>query len=246
MSYGVIYKIWNNVNDKLYIGQTIQPLQVRMARHRCTKDLRCPHLANAINKYGKDNFFIEQIDIAHNKIELNEKESYWITKFDTIKNGYNLIDRPIFHTPEKRKSSFKKFSEEKEKEIFDIYCKGHFTQQEIADKYNCSRNLIINIIKSKKDLKPMLRTSRKKVIQIDPITMGIIKEFNSISEACVSIGVGTSCLTRSMNSKREDGTDRINYGFIWRKIESPKWEAVTSSDNESIAIQEIIKKKENE
>lgn len=30
---GTIYKIENNINDKIYIGQTIQDLKIRFRRH---------------------------------------------------------------------------------------------------------------------------------------------------------------------------------------------------------------------
>ena len=43
----------------------------------------------AINKYGVENFYIEQIDSADTKTQLDAKEIYWINKLDSIANGYN-------------------------------------------------------------------------------------------------------------------------------------------------------------
>ena len=74
MFEGKVYKITNIVNNKVYIGQTIQSLSTRFSRHKQTKEMRCPHLANAIDKYGVNNFTIEQIDIANTKEELDGKE----------------------------------------------------------------------------------------------------------------------------------------------------------------------------
>lgn len=43
-------------------------------------------------KYGKENFTVEQIDIASDLNELNLKEIYWIKFYESInpKKGYNL------------------------------------------------------------------------------------------------------------------------------------------------------------
>lgn len=52
---------------------------------------RIGYFHKAIQKYGKNNFVIEQIDSANNLQELNEKEVYWISKLNTLSpSGYNL------------------------------------------------------------------------------------------------------------------------------------------------------------
>lgn len=43
-------------------------------------------------KYGRDNFTVEQIDVAADREELNAKEQYWIRHYDCIApKGYNLL-----------------------------------------------------------------------------------------------------------------------------------------------------------
>ena len=89
-----IYKISNSINNKVYIGQTIRPIEDRFRRHindAINNNLNT-HFARAIRKYGKENFFIEEIDQADNQEELNLKEQYWIRYFDSINNGYNETD----------------------------------------------------------------------------------------------------------------------------------------------------------
>lgn len=92
MVLGIIYKITNKVNNKVYIGQTIRPMQERFNRHMYDA-LKNPnptiYFQRAIKKYGKENFYIEQIDSAETKEELDVKEKYWIEKYDSINNGYN-------------------------------------------------------------------------------------------------------------------------------------------------------------
>ena len=89
-----IYKISNNKNNKVYIGQTIRPIEDRFQRHMndATNNILDTHFARAIRKYGKENFWIEEIDRANNQEELNLKEQYWIRFYDSVNTGYNETD----------------------------------------------------------------------------------------------------------------------------------------------------------
>ena len=59
-----IYKITNLINQKIYIGQSIHPVEERLARHfqDAISERIDTHLARAIRKYGTENFIIEVID----------------------------------------------------------------------------------------------------------------------------------------------------------------------------------------
>ena len=89
-----IYKITNIQNNKIYIGQTIRPIEQRFHRHLndALNNIIDTHFARAIRKYGKESFIIEQIDTANTQEELNEKEQYWIRFYNSIENGYNETD----------------------------------------------------------------------------------------------------------------------------------------------------------
>lgn len=89
-----IYKIKNTQNGKLYIGQSIRPIEYRFQRHiNDAESCRLnTHFARAIRKYGKESFTICVIDIAHNQAELNYKEQFWIQFYDSINFGYNETD----------------------------------------------------------------------------------------------------------------------------------------------------------
>lgn len=90
----IIYKATNNINGKVYIGQTIKTLDERRRGHiRQSKyGKRQTYFTKALAKYGSDNFSWEIIDTALSQDELNKKESYWIEKLKTTNNsvGYNL------------------------------------------------------------------------------------------------------------------------------------------------------------
>ena len=57
---GIIYKITNIINNKVYIGQTVNTIKQRWNKH-CHSN-GCRSLYNAILKYGKENFNIEIIE----------------------------------------------------------------------------------------------------------------------------------------------------------------------------------------
>lgn len=78
------------VNGKQYVGQTTRTLEQRWREH-CSNNSQCTYLHYAITKYGKENFKVEQIDIALDQDELDYKESQYIKSYNTLApNGYNL------------------------------------------------------------------------------------------------------------------------------------------------------------
>jgi group I intron endonuclease len=87
----IIYKITNNINGRIYIGQTIRSITQRFTAH-CTKNGSRSYIGKAIKAHGRDNFSIEQIDSASTIEELNNKEVYWIAYYNStdLSIGYNL------------------------------------------------------------------------------------------------------------------------------------------------------------
>ena len=88
---GFIYKITNKVNDKVYIGQTKRTIKIRWKEHlknASVFDLRNLPLYKAMNKYGKENFSVEEIEECEDS-QLDEREIYWISFYDSYYNGYN-------------------------------------------------------------------------------------------------------------------------------------------------------------
>lgn len=86
-----VYKITNNINDKVYIGQSIN-IKARWKDHMHTldrNDSRCTLLQRAWNKYGKENFSFEILELCEEDM-LDEVEMKYIAIYDSHNNGYNI------------------------------------------------------------------------------------------------------------------------------------------------------------
>jgi group I intron endonuclease len=90
----VVYKIYNSINDKIYIGSTKLALKIRWNGHRFYAKKQVQSLLYIdINSMGIDNFFIEIIEECDISI-LKERELFWAQEFNSFHpNGYN-INRP--------------------------------------------------------------------------------------------------------------------------------------------------------
>ena len=89
-----VYKITNIQNNKVYIGQTIRPIEQRFKRHiaDAMNGSLDTHLARAIRKYGPDNFKLSLICSCKSQKELCEQEQYWIRYYNSVQEGYNETD----------------------------------------------------------------------------------------------------------------------------------------------------------
>lgn len=82
-----IYIIKNKINDKVYVGQTIQSLQERLKKHMSQlNDNTIFH--RAMLEIGVGNFWIELIEEVEDKIA-NEREFYWIKYYYKQGKAYN-------------------------------------------------------------------------------------------------------------------------------------------------------------
>ena len=105
--YGIIYKITNTVTNQSYIGQTknrkgfvsryyskgntlSERVYNYLTRMKELGKYYNVHLLNSMNKYGFDKFEVNDVlDTAMSRSELNEKEIYYIKKYDSYNNGFN-------------------------------------------------------------------------------------------------------------------------------------------------------------
>lgn len=88
-----IYKITNTINNKCYIGQTVNSFHKRYFKHKwwTSKNIN-NYLKNSIKKYGPEVFLVEILkrDVSSEKI-LDELEIEYIKMYNCrYPNGYNF------------------------------------------------------------------------------------------------------------------------------------------------------------
>lgn len=142
---GKIYKITNKVNNKVYIGQTVQTLKERFQKHcqnanNNDKTHKNMAIVKAIKKYGKENFIIELIEEVRTE-DLDNREKYWISYYNSYENGYNCTKGGQNGATRKYKLSWIE-----ENEVIEAKYLG-FSIKEIEEAYGIDRTSVHNIFK---------------------------------------------------------------------------------------------------
>ena len=126
-NHGIVYKITNKINGKIYIGKTKEyygnnrkkkfGIEGRLKHHirdsLSGRKYNCIRLCNAIRKYGKDNFKIEEI-LKCELDDVDDHETEQIKKFDSTnpKIGYNIAlggkGRSVVHVSEEARLNISK------------------------------------------------------------------------------------------------------------------------------------------
>lgn len=211
---GYIYKITNDINNKIYIGKTLSPIEKRFKEH-CSdafKD-RCEKrpLYDAIKKYGIEHFKIELVEEV-NLNEISEKEIYWINFYDTYKNGYNAT----------------KGGDGKQLYDYQAIVNGFLSGKIIKDlaiEFECCEDTVSQALKlANIDSKQNgIKAICKKLSALD-LNNNIIQEFESRKEAALwlqnnkytksdDIDNITATIGRAANGKRATA-----YGMKWKNI----------------------------
>lgn len=132
---GFIYKITDKVNNKVYIGQTRYTVEFRWRQHLNRKDNTPMH--NLMRKYGAERFTIETLEEC--PIErLNDREIFYIAKYDSFNNGYNLTIGG---------EGKRLLLDDKYDEIKSLYLSG-FSSNKIASLFNVDKTTIVKILRS--------------------------------------------------------------------------------------------------
>lgn len=170
--FGLIYIITNSINGKVYIGQTIQTLKKRWQEH-CRKGFsdseRNMRIKRAINKYGRENFRIIELERCSTE-ELDEKEIYYISLYDSYNSGYNSTKGG------KSGTRGLKLDKEQQSSCAELYKSG-FSLREIAKEFGVDKATIKHILEINNIA---LRTTRTyKLSQEDRLK--VLEDFKTMS-----------------------------------------------------------------
>ena len=199
-----IYKITNKINGKSYIGQTNNDLSIRFKQH-CQKSSKCTALSLAVQKYGKENFTIEEISGANNQTELNYQEWFLVIKYNTLSpNGYNLKEGGgaggAMHTTTKSKVSLvhkgKILSKETKSKLRAANL-GKKLDKLIKIKIGNSHHGMKRSMEASTNISLSLRKDKRRVFCINNITY-----YNSAAEAGKLLGLDNCCVSKVLQGKR--------------------------------------------
>lgn len=230
---GYIYKIYNDINDKIYIGLTTKTLKDRFLKHYyASKEYSINPKTNqplyrAINKYGFEHFFIELIEECNDDI-LPEREQYWIKQYDSYKNGYNgsYGGEGVLHYDHEQ--------------IYKLLLNSEMTCQEIAKQIGCCIPIVyevghaynINLMSraatqrwqkdSYKNNKKNQYNKKLKLINQYSLNGEFIQQFQSLSDAAQWIIENHKSLSDLKGTKgpirnccNQKAHRKIAYGYKW-------------------------------
>lgn len=173
---GYIYKIINDINNKIYVGQTKRTLEKRWQEHiryAQEKDSRTKFY-KAIQEIGVEHFKIISIEEIFGIEERNNREKYWIQYYDSFNNGYNST----------RGGGCFEWNGASKKEVCDKIIELRLegaSYTEITEAVHCGRQLISNVLKSANLVGKNCRSIRKNEAILEMLEQGnyindIIKE----------------------------------------------------------------------
>jgi group I intron endonuclease len=220
-----IYLIHNLINNKVYIGQTINMWERIPTHIYDSKKVNKP-LSKSIRKHGLNNFKVYVLEKDLDKKEMDIVETAFISTYKSYDRefGYNVLKeaktpKGIKHTFEainKIKETWNKSNyrenisnkvreqwknEEWKKDILEKRKKSMSTSEYKQRRSEISRNTY------KRDC---IRNERK-VCQLDIKTLDIIETFNSIKEAEIKTGISRGDISNCCRGKR-----RNVGGYKWR------------------------------
>lgn len=208
---GYIYKISNDINDKLYIGQTRYSLNYRFKLHvQDSKNKLDRPLYRAMNKYGIEHFTISLIEECPDD-QLNEREIYWIKTLQAYSEGYNATTGGEGRTL---------YDHEAIKERLKFYPYA----LDVAREFNCSPDIVREIahaanIKLISHGQENFQATKKRITQYSK-DLQFLQDFQSVADAarwCYENNYAATCnsgvrshIAEAANHKRKSA-----YGFIW-------------------------------
>lgn len=230
-----IYQIENTINHKLYIGSSIN-CHKRANRHFSelkNNKHKNKHLQNSYNKYGKEVFVFSILEEVLDKINLINKEQYYINilspafNINQIANSSLGVERSDITKEKIRVANLGLKHPEWRNKIKSEAQSGdnHWTKKksfsdESKLKMSHSQKALYThgYISPRKGKAPSAYTiTRLKEVCSIPIqqfdkNMHLVREWPSATEAG-KFGFSSACINKCINGKR-----KTHKNFIWKKI----------------------------
>lgn len=209
---GYIYCITNLINSKRYVGKTTTTIEERWREHRKDSQKKsCSKrpLYDAFNKYGIENFEIEELEYVEDDNLLSDKEIYWIKELGTYgSKGYNASkggDGTILYD---------------HNEIIELARLG-YTRKQISEKIGCCKDTVTKVLRAN-GIKT--RNGNQKLIAQYDLAGNYIQTFWGTTEAqewLIENGLTESKKANTVISRCCLGDMKQGYGYIWKHLPEP-------------------------
>lgn len=208
-----IYKIINDINQKIYIGKTEFSIEKRFKEH-CLDAFRERNekrpLYSAMKKYGIEHFHIELIEETNNP---EEREKYWIAYYKGYEEGYNATMGGDGKCLYNHQAILKRLQE-------------YPFANKVAEEFGCCVDLVYDIAKKENiklsSLSQMeLRNQTKKEVYMYSKNNELITKFDAVADAARWCYENNKCATlnsgvRGHISEAARGERKSAYGYIWK------------------------------
>ena len=194
-----IYKITNQINGKIYIGQSID-IEKRWEDHKYYNSNEKTKLQYALQKYGVSNFSFEIIELCKQE-ELNEKEIFWISYYNSYEDGYNMTLGG---------SSFSFITDIDEQKIIDNYLITKSIRK-TSELLQINRDTIRKYLEKNNIPYEKNCSAPKQIYMVNPYNLEIIKTFPSIKDAAAYVKVSDSAIRKALKKDKQP----YSGGYFW-------------------------------
>lgn len=206
-----IYVIKNLINEKVYVGQSVDSARrwrghLSNAKHKNSWSA----IDFAIAKYGAENFYYEVLETTE---DYDNKEIYWINYYNSVMpNGYNYCSGGKGAGCGTGSPNGRIRNNEILEEIINKLLYTSESQKAIAEEYNLDKRVVSSINRGTayrmNGLRYPLRKKQKDILEKDAVAiqLDLLSKQYTISQIAVKYGYSISCI------------EKINRGQIYKNI----------------------------
>lgn len=197
----------------MYIGSSINLKRRKTDHFKPYRINRLKHLPiyEAMIEFGRDNFKFEVIEECSEK-DLLERENYYLDKYKTYENGYNVSSKAIMMHDEKL---FNKNAERLRKMNNKNWADEEYRKQMSKANSDLQKERLKNpeyLAEKSKQLKKYTDSIKKPVAQYDK-QGNLIATFDGVRIAGRETGVQSSSIGKVANGERKTAG-----GFVWKYL----------------------------
>ena len=239
MYNGYVYMIYNNFDDNVYIGETIQTVEKRFKQH--IQESNNPKskafnfkISKALRKYGYSNFFVKELEkiSGEDKIKVKKEiqllEIKYIKEYNSFENGYNSDEGGLGGKCQskeirERLSQIKKNDPNTNKRLEIARSFRHIEKP--TDVYNYCTGKLIQSFNSAKEAAKFLNLEGTDITKLCKQKTNY-RTYNNIKITCRYKGE-EFCPPYTIQVYTDDG--KLNENFVFAKDASEKYKVDNSS-----------------